>query len=134
MDGASRPRALSFGLNPLFRRGRGRGRGLSLAVLAHIQLADDERDQAVTDLIDLVVAVDGILQTQAKFDTNYFVLSCDRIFSREETDAIHDTFLKAYRWQYILSGVQVPQFGKVLTEMITPEQFERIGSVLATIS
>ena len=88
----------------------------------------------MNDLIDLVVAVDGILQAQAKQDTAYFIANCDRPFASHEVDAIHDTTLKAYRWQYILSGVQVPQFGKVLTSLITPKQFERIGAALKTIS
>lgn len=98
------------------------------------KLSVEERDQAVTDLIDLVVAVDGILQAQAEHDTGYFAVSCGRPFTSHERDIIHDTFLKAYRWQYIISGVQVPKFGKVLTSIITPEQFERIGAALETIS
>ena len=98
------------------------------------KLNDSERDQAVNDLIELVGAVDGILQAQAKHDTAYFASNCDRPFQGREIDTIHDTILKAYRWQYIISGVQVPQFGKVLTSIITPEQFERIGGALETIS
>ena len=98
------------------------------------KLDDSERDQAVNDLIELVGAVDGILQAQAKHDATYFAANCDRPFQGREIDTIHDTILKAYRWQYIISGVQVPQFGKVLTSIITPEQFERIGGALETIS
>ena len=36
------------------------------------RLSAAERDAAVGDLIDLVVAVDGILQTQARADASYF--------------------------------------------------------------
>jgi hypothetical protein len=97
------------------------------------KLSAAERDQAVNDLIELVVAVDGILQAQAKHDAEYFVANCDRAFSREELDVLRQTMLKAYRWQYIVSGVQVPRFGKVLTDLITPAQGERIGAALATI-
>ena len=97
------------------------------------QLSADERDRAVNELIELVVAVDGILQIQAKQDAEYFVANCDRVFTREELDVIQQTLLKAYRWQYIVSGVQVPRFGKVLSGLITTEQGERIGAALATI-
>jgi hypothetical protein len=93
-----------------------------------------ERDQAVTDLIDLVVAVDGILQAQAKQDTAYFVATCGRTFKDNEIDVLHETILKAYRWQYIISGVEVPHFGKVLTSLITAKQFEQIGAALATLN
>jgi hypothetical protein len=98
------------------------------------KLSASERDQAVNDLIALVVAVDGILQAQAKHDTAYFITHCNRPFINSDVEVVHDTILKAYRWQYILSGVQVPQFGKVLTGLITPEQFKRIGDALGTIS
>jgi hypothetical protein len=38
--------------------------------------------------------------------------------------------LKAYRWQYIVTGVQHPHFQRVLTGMTTPEQMARIGQGL----
>lgn len=97
------------------------------------KLTEAERDQAVTDLIDLVGAVDGILQTQAGHDANYFITNCERGFSSAETDAIHATLLKAYRWQYIVSGVQVPRFGQMLGSCITAEQGERINAALAPL-
>ena len=46
---------------------------------------------------------------------------------------IHDVLLKAYRWQYIVSGVQEPRFGEVLKALVTPAQMERIGKALAPI-
>jgi len=41
--------------------------------------------------------------------------------------------LAAYRWQYIVSGVQLPRFREVLGGMITPAQANRIGTALAPI-
>jgi hypothetical protein len=41
--------------------------------------------------------------------------------------------LRAYRWQYIISGVQHPHFGRLLTSMTTPEQMRQIQSALAPI-
>jgi hypothetical protein len=41
--------------------------------------------------------------------------------------------LKAYRWQYIVSGVQDERFQKILGGMITPDQMKRIGAALAPI-
>lgn len=97
------------------------------------KLSESERDQAVDDLIELVAAVDGILQIQAKQDAQFFVANCDRAFTSSEMEAIHQAILKAYRWQYIISGVQVPQFGKVLSSMISPAQGERIQQALTTL-
>ena len=40
---------------------------------------------------------------------------------------------KAYRWQYIVSGVQDGRFLGVLTELVTPAQAERITGALAPL-
>jgi hypothetical protein len=99
----------------------------------HARLTDAQRDQGVTDLIELVGAVDGIVQMQAKADADYFLQRAGRTYSLVEADAIHDLMLKAYRWQYIVSGAQDPRFGEVLTALTTPAQMQRIGSALAPI-
>ncbi len=91
------------------------------------------RDRAVTDLIELVGGVDGILQLQARSDADYFLGVNDRPFTEVEQRTIRDTFLKAYRWQYIVSGVQQGRFVEMLTSMITPAQAERIVSALAPL-
>ena len=98
------------------------------------RLSDDERDQAVTDLIELVGAVDGIVQAQAHADGNYFLLQAGRSFNAAQQKAIHATLLQAYRWQFIFSGVQEPRFLEVLGSMITPAQGARINAALASIS
>jgi len=41
--------------------------------------------------------------------------------------------LKAYRWQYIVSGVQHPHFQRVLTSLTTTTQMQRIGQALAPV-
>ena len=97
------------------------------------RLSAAERDAAVDELIELVAAVDGILQVQAKADTDYFVQQIKRTFSMDEQQAIHATVLGAYRWQYIFSGVQDPRFLAVLGSMITPAQGQRINAALGSI-
>lgn len=97
-------------------------------------LTTEQRDRAVNELIELVGAVDAILQTQAKADACYFVTNCMRDVDQTEAKAIETAFLKAYRWQYIHSGVQHPQFVKVLSSLITDVQGERIRSALATLN
>jgi hypothetical protein len=102
-------------------------------VRENAKLAPEARDAAVDDFIALVAAVDGILQVQAAADTHYFVEICDRPMTAVEVEAVKATVLAAYRWQYIVSGVQIPRFGELLNGMITPEQGERIGAALALI-
>ena len=96
-------------------------------------LSAEERDRAVDDLIELAAAVDGILQLQAKADADYFVRICGRSPTPREAERVQAGILKAYRWQYIVSGVQDERFAGILTDMITPQQGERIGNALAPI-
>ena len=96
-------------------------------------LTQEERDHAVNDFIDLVAAVDGILQTQAKADAGYFAANCGRRVLSEEADLLAKQFLKAYRWQYIFSGAAHPRFQTILKGLITPTQFKRIEAALGSL-
>ena len=96
-------------------------------------LTAGERDKAVDEFIELVAAVDGILQAQAVADARYFAANCGRAVGAEEATAIEAGFLEAYRWQYIHSGARHPHFGKVLTSLITEDQGMRIQAALATL-
>ena len=97
-------------------------------------LAPDQRDKAVGDFIDLVVAVDAILQRQATADAAYFASACGRALADKEAQAIERHFLKAYRWQYIFSGAGHPRFQRTLGSMITDQQMQRIEAALATLA
>jgi hypothetical protein len=99
----------------------------------HAALGEAGREQGVTDLIELVGAVDHLVQVQAKADAAYFIATAGRPFSAAEQAAIGDLLLTAYRWQYIVSGAQEPRFGQVLAELTTPAQRERIGAALAPL-
>jgi hypothetical protein len=91
---------------------------------------DEERDVAVDEFTELVVAVDGILQAQAMADARYFASMCGRPVA---VDAVAEGFLKAYRWQYIFSGAEHPHFLKVLTSLIDEAQAGRIMGALETL-
>jgi hypothetical protein len=96
-------------------------------------LSPAERERAVDDLIELVAAVDGLLQMQAGADVDYFVASCGRSFSSGDVKRLRVGVLKAYRWQYIVSGVQDPRFMGILGDLTTPQQMQRIAAALGPI-
>ena len=98
------------------------------------KLTPAERDAAVDDLIALVGAVDGILQAQANADAGYFLGSLEPPLSAYRMQQVRDTVLKAYRWQYIVSGVLEPRFQKVLASMVTGAQMQRIQDALAPLT
>jgi hypothetical protein len=99
----------------------------------HASLSEEERDRGVTDLIDLVAAVDGIVQAQAQSDAEYFLRICERRFSEDAQREVRNVILRAYRWQYIVSGVEHPHFSRLITELTTPEQLRRIQVALYPI-
>ncbi len=98
------------------------------------RIGNAERDAAVDDLIELVGAVDGILQAQAEADARYFVDIASGSYSDAQVERIHAVVLKAYRWQYIVSGVSEPRFQKVLFPMLDEAQASRIQNALAPLS
>ena len=57
----------------------------------------------------------------------------DRVFDAGERERVRDGLLRAYRWQYILSGVQEPRFSGILGSLINAAQVERIRNALLTL-
>ena len=96
-------------------------------------LTAEERDRGVDEFIELVAAVDSILQAQAAADARYFADTCGRTVDEREVNATKAKFLKAYRWQYIHSGAAHPTFVRVLSSLLTEEQGQRIQAALATL-
>jgi hypothetical protein len=97
------------------------------------KLTAAERDRAVDEVIELVSDVDGILKAQSKADVVYFTKVCSRSFSKDEIEHIEAVVLKAYRWQYIFSGVEHLRFQKLLQELTTQDQRKRLDAALESI-
>jgi hypothetical protein len=93
-----------------------------------------EKDRAVDELIELVAAVDGILQAQSRADVEYFLKNSASSLGNEEIQRVKDGVLKAYRWQYIFSGVEHPRYKTALGNLVTKSQSERITDALGKIS
>ncbi len=98
---------------------------------ADAKLTPAERDRAVDDFIALVGAVDSLLQAQSAADVAYFVaVGTGRRFDDAQIEGIRASVLRAYRWQYIITGAQHPRFGEILGSLITTEQGQRIERAL----
>jgi len=98
------------------------------------KITQEGRDKAVNEFIELVGAVDGILKLQASDDAGYFAQTCGRQLTATQREELETRVLRAYRWQYILSGAQHPHFIKVLTGLITEAQAERIQAALVQLN
>ena len=97
------------------------------------KLTGAERDRAVDEVIELVGDVDGILQAQCAADIEYFQKICERSFSKDEIERLKAVVLKAYRWQYIFSGVEHARFQTLLQKLTTEDQCQRLNEALKPI-
>jgi hypothetical protein len=64
---------------------------------------------------------------------DYFLKIIDRKHTPSEVQKLRDGLLGAYRWQYIVSGVEEPRFQKILNAMTNQDQRKRIETALAPI-
>jgi hypothetical protein len=96
-------------------------------------LSASQRVQAVEDLLALVGAVDGILQQQAAEDAAYFANNLKRRLSAIELASVQVTFLRAYRFQYIGSGIQQTRFPQILFGLVGDVEAKRIQTALGPL-
>lgn len=93
-----------------------------------------QREKAIGELIELVGAVDGIMQAQSRSDAEYFLNRCDRALNEVEAGRIKESLLQAYRWQYIFSGVEHPRFQKLFNSITTEDQRKRVNQALEALA
>jgi hypothetical protein len=98
------------------------------------KLTPAQRDRAIEEVIELVTAVDGILKAQCEADVDYFLKISKASFIEDEIAHIKASVLKAYRWQYIFSGVEHPRFQKLYVDLTTGDQRQKINIALASLN
>jgi hypothetical protein len=98
------------------------------------RISAEERDKAVDALIGIVGAVDGLLQAQAAEDTKYFLAHCGKSYSPAQATRIQNAVHRAYRWQYIFSGVEHPRYQELLGRLVNTNQAERLQKALGTLA
>ena len=72
--------------------------------------------------------------TQAGADATYFLGVSDLPQSGERAERVRGTMLKAYRWQYIMSGAAHPHFQTVLGGLVNAAQLGRVQAALAPLA
>lgn len=97
-------------------------------------LSPAQREEAIDDLIELVGAVDGLLQKQSRFDAQNFEAYAGRSLSELERDELYAHILRAKRQTFVASGVTHPRFQELFVEVSTPAQQDRVGNALMGIS
>ena len=85
----------------------------------------EARDAAVDELVDLIGAVNAIVTGQAEADARYFIATCGRRLDAAQAEAVQQTMIDAYRFQYIVSGAKHPHFAATIARLTTDEQLLR---------
>ena len=98
------------------------------------KLTAAQRERAIDEVIELVAAVDGILQAQCAADVDYFLNVCKDSIDEDRIERLKGGVLNAYRWQYIFSGVEHPRFQKLFIDLTTKDQRRRINAALAPLN
>jgi hypothetical protein len=98
------------------------------------RLTEKERDAAVDDFLELLRNLNIMLQRQAAADAQYFFAAVKRPLAPPDAARVQATFVRAYRWQYVLAGVQHERFADVLAELASDEQGARIAAGLLPLA
>jgi len=97
------------------------------------ELTADQRDHAIDQLLELGGAVDTLLAQQIELDIDALQAANDRTFTDAERDEIRTHQQRAYRWTFLVSGLQHPNFIRTV-EQITNTGTTKIATAAQTLS
>jgi hypothetical protein len=80
-------------------------------------LNEEEREGAIDELLELGMAIDGLLAQQTDMDIEALEGATGRTFSGDEKDEIRTHQRRAYRWTFLVSGLEHPNFMKIVNEL-----------------
>ena len=95
-------------------------------------ISDHNRQVAIEDVIELVGAVDGLLQKQTELDVENFERYLDRPLKGRRTE-VYARVLDAKRYTFIESGVTHPNFVELFGSLTTPEQQAQVQKALTGV-
>jgi hypothetical protein len=81
------------------------------------EVSTADREKAVDELLELGGAVDGLLSQQADLDIESLERATGRTFTAEERAEIKVHTLRAYRWTFLVSGLEHPSFVQIVSEL-----------------
>jgi hypothetical protein len=80
-------------------------------------LTTEEREQAIDQLLELGAAVDGLLGQQIELDIDALQRASGRTFTDDERDETRTHQRRAYRWTFLVSGLEHPQFVRIVEQV-----------------
>jgi hypothetical protein len=97
------------------------------------ELPAEEREPAIDELLDLGGAIDGLLAQQVELDIEALAHGTGRSFTDQETSEIRSAQQSAYRWTFLVSGLQHPNFIRIV-ERLTDTGAAKIATAAEALS
>jgi len=92
-----------------------------------------ERESAIDELLELGMAVDGLLGQQVELDIAALEAACGRRYSDGEKDEIRRHQRQSYRWTFLVSGLRHPNFVRIDDEL-TVDGGEKIAGAAVALA
>jgi hypothetical protein len=92
-----------------------------------------EREAAIDELLELGEAIDGLLLQQIGLNINALEKATGSMFTGGEKEEITTKTQHAWRWTFLVSGLEHPNFVKLVNELTT-EGPEKIKSAAKALS
>ncbi len=80
-------------------------------------LSAEEREGAVDELVELGMAIDGLLAQQIDMDIEALEAATGRRFSDDEKEEIRSRQRRAYRWTFLVSGLEHPKLVQIVNDL-----------------
>ena len=96
-----------------------------------LPLAD--REAAIDELLELGAAIDGLLQQQIALNVEALEAATGRVFTESERREITSRTLRAWRWTFLVSGLEHPNVVKLVGE-ITQEGPAKVRSAAQALA
>ena len=92
-----------------------------------------EREAAIDELIELGGAIDGLLQQQIALNIEALSTATGRVFTEAERQEITDKTLHAWRWTFLVSGLEHPKVVRLVDEITYdgPAKLHTVAQALA---
>jgi hypothetical protein len=96
-------------------------------------IPEEDREAAVDELLELGGAVDGLLSQQADLDLATFEAAIGRTLSVEDRAEVRRVTQRAYRWTFLVSGLEHPAFVQIVSELTErgPAKLQAVARALS---
>jgi hypothetical protein len=98
------------------------------------EISEADREKAVDELLELGGAVDGLLSDQADLDMESLEKAVGRALSSAERAEIKKNTQRAYRWTFLVSGLEHPSFVQIVGELTSrgPGKLQAVTRALSS--